>query len=571
MDIQKLKKLPIPILNEFNLNSKKLEQLPNNILQELSVEHLIKLPLEKLKQLDLTNKLTEYPIEIFKKTQELKGNIELSGNEGYLIINREFIKTDEFLSGFEFEKDSFQPIDAQYANEIQKIMYGNIQPQNLDTLEHNLSHSEQRMMLYILQKLEKGEGINEIVMFTGRKCCPVCHEALPKFMEHIKTNYSNLLPENLKITVYDFWNNDFNKEQQLYDDKYWKKEYNNSTYNNTNYYNVNDTVKYMNIFDRYSNIKHLSEFVAKINNGRTSGINNAIGNSQYTVESLKGDSNVPIVFSMEELEEYDSIKTPVEKIKTLIEQLKNNVDALNSSLKELDNNSKKIDIIRQALDMEKNQLPVHDDTKSQSQFFGEQSEKNTQNKTQLETATQIDETTQVLATKIKKLRDSLNEIKNQYIALKNDIIESKQFKEENISKQQEEFEKKYIFKETEQNVLAEKRKEIQNVINQINNLQKEEYNIIKNKQKQQEKQEKMKKLRKQYNELQQNYRNIEHTHLKNIKEQSEEFKNKLTRYKQNSVVLKTFQDRQMEQNFDLQDYLKKTFAIDGITATVHEA
>lgn len=463
-------------------------------------------------------------------------------------LDREFIKADEFLSGFEYTDNNtrdkpktkqtadgikypFKPIDSQTANEIQKIMYGDITVNNLDNpkLETNLSHSEQRMMLYILQQLEEQkqkqekkedikeeDKIKEIVMFTGRKCCPVCHEALPKFMEHIKTNYGNLLPENLKITVYDFW------DRRDYDGDFKNRDYlrNNTIITNptdadyeqnvNNYYTYgsDEGVNYKSVFDEnLTEIEkqHLVEFVKEINNTReyilTKVFNEQtgkkdkdavlIGNSQYTVESLKGDSNVPIVFSIEELEQYNSIKTPVEEIKKLVDNLKTNIEALNSSLKKLEHNGEKIDIIRQALDMEKNQLPAHDDTKSQSQFFGEQSEKNTQDKTQLETATQIDETTQALAIKIKNLRDSLNEIKNQYIALKNNIIESEQFKEENInniiSKQQEKFEKNSI------------------------------------------------------------------------------------RYKQNSIALETLQDRQNGRNFVLQDYLKKTFAIDGITATVHEA
>ena len=341
--------LPISILNELNLDSTRLQILPNNTLQELSVEHLIKLPIKKLITLNIKEeKLKLLPPKTLQdllatKTQELKGNIELKGNEGYLMINGEFIKTDEFLSGFEFEKDSFQPIDAQYANEIQKIMYGNIQPQNLDTLEHNLSHSEQRMMLYILQQLQKGEKIDEIVMFTGRKCCPVCHEALPKFMKYIKDNYKDLVPD--KIIVYDFWN------KKEYDEDRAKRGYYEKDYYA---YGSKDGVNYKSVFDTSLNKteeKHLSKFVEKINKDRVKVDDKKfnketgqrdipvvlIGNSQYTIESLKGNSNTPIMFSVEELEKiYNEKKIKAEQDEVF--KLINKVNSLNKELEQIKNN-----------------------------------------------------------------------------------------------------------------------------------------------------------------------------------------------------------------------------------------
>lgn len=173
-------------------------------------------------------------------------------------------------------------MDAQYGNEIQKIMYGDIQPQNLDTFEHNLSHSEQRMMLYILQQLEeqkqkqeKGEEIKEedkikeIVMFTGRKCCPVCYEVLPKFMNYIGNKYGVLVPD--KITVYDFWN------EKEHDGDMKKRGYCNDNY----YAYDSEKVNYKSVFDTsLTKIEkqHLVEFVNKINNNRTFGTNDTIGN-----------------------------------------------------------------------------------------------------------------------------------------------------------------------------------------------------------------------------------------------------------------------------------------------------
>ena len=228
-------------------------------------------------------------------------------------------------------------MDAQYGNEIQKIMYGDIQPENLNTFEHNLSHSEQRMMLYILQKLQKGEKIDKIVMFTGRKCCPVCHEALPKFMEHIKNKYGDLVPKTM--TVYDFWN------EKEYDGDKEKRGYCN---NNYYAYGSDEGVNYKSVFDEnLTEIEkqHLVEFVSKINNHRCIGTDNTIGDWFYTVESLKGDSSIPIVFSVEELKEICNnrityLNEQIEIIKSKKEITKETRQLLNKILQQNDKKDK---------------------------------------------------------------------------------------------------------------------------------------------------------------------------------------------------------------------------------------
>ena len=632
IEIDKLKKLPIPILNKLNLNSKKLEQLPNNILQELSVEHLIKLPLEKLKQLDLTNKPTEYPIKIFKTTQELKDNIKLKGNEGYLMINGEFIKTDEFLSGFEFEKDSFQPIDAQYANEIQKIMYGDIQPQNLNTLEHNLSHSEQRMMLYILQQLQKGEKIDEIVMFTGRKCCPVCHEALPRFMEYIKKNYSGLVPETM--AVYDFWNSGYSNMSTLqnnntYKETYWTKNTNNKegliqnefyrniksyedlskkekkeidskkdvvtpqtnqqnniiiyfnapfecykkgedkktiiytphskeTYssmlseckykiaiiNKQNvpiaepYYKYNSNlINYKSVFDTSLNKmekEHLSKFVSKINNNRTLGTNDTIGNLQYTVESLKGDSNVPIVFSVEELEKiYNEKKIKAEQDEVF--KLINKVNSLNKKLEQIKNNK----IINAEIKQLLNDILQHNKRYSQSTEqidrldTLDQNELNTDNLEQI-----INDITKIIQQDVEKIKEQKDKI---ITILDKDIIKKKleeiQQQSENIILQQDKNKDKEITEEHKETLNTEKKHK-----NILDIIQKEEEQFAKDKKTHEKNQEQ----------------------LKRIQLQHETFKQHAIRYRQSTIALETLQERQNNPCFNLQNYLKKTFAIDNI-------
>lgn len=548
LNIQKLQQLPISILNELNLDSTRLQILPNNTLQNLSVKHLEKLPIEKLITLNIEEEklklLSPKTLQnlISTKTQKLKGNIELKGNEGYLMINGEFIKADEFLSGFEFEKDSFKPIDPQIANEVQKIMYGDITVNNLDNpkLETNLSHSEQRMMLYILQKLEeqkqkqkRGEEIKEedkikeIVMFTGRKCCPVCHEALPKFMEHIKNKYGDLVPKTM--TVYDFWNNDYNNMLTLhnnntYKETYWikntdkkegliqnefyrniksyedlikdkdkdedKKETMKQFINNitdkekqqkeniTIYFNApfecydkeksvkiiiytphseetyrymldeckykiatikttikeenvpiaepyyiyrnSDLINYKSVFDGKVDTQHLSKFVNKINNHRCIGTNNTIGNPQYTVESLKGDSNVPIVFSVEELSEEGIIDETTQKdIKTL----QQNLQIIISKLRENEKQLKELE------------LKLENAKKTHTTQQTKQRETFTTKSLQKQTVTTILPTeTKNLIEENSQLLKQLNKQQKQYYNIKQKIVEnlSKKKKEEII-------------------------------------------------------------------------------------------------------------------------------------------
>ena len=361
-----------------------------------------------------------------KTTLENKLNLKtptytvFSGNEGYLMIgkqkpnsttdlDREFIGTDEFLSDFEMLNntrytnkdemaDPFKPIDAQYGNEIQKIMYGDIQPENLNTFEHNLSHSEQRMMLYILQKLEKGEKIDEIVMFTGRKCCPVCHEALPKFMEHINNNYGSLVPD--KITVYDFWN------KREYDGDRIKRDYCN---NNYYAYGSDKGVNYKSVFDEnLTEIEkqHLVEFVSKINNHRCIGTDNTIGDWFYTVESLKGDSNVPIVFSVEELEKiYNEKKIKAEQDEVF--KLINKVNSLNKKLEQIKNNK----IINTEIKQLLNDILQHNKRYSQSTEqidrldTLDQNELNTDNLEQI-----INDITKIIQQDVEKIKEQKDKI-----------------------------------------------------------------------------------------------------------------------------------------------------------------
>ena len=45
--------------------------------------------------------------EQIKNKNKSLNSYNANGNEGYLMINGEFIKVNKFFSGFEFEKDSF--------------------------------------------------------------------------------------------------------------------------------------------------------------------------------------------------------------------------------------------------------------------------------------------------------------------------------------------------------------------------------------------------------------------------------------------------------------------------------
>ena len=469
------------------------------------------------------NTLKSLQKQIKNKNRKLS-SYGAEGNEGYLMIDGEFIKTKEFLSGFEFDKYPLNPIDAQYGNEIQKIMYGDIRPGNLNTLEHNLSHSEQRMMLYILQqlqeqkqKLERGEiikeedKIKEIVMFTGRKCCPVCHEALPKFMNYIKKEYKDLVPD--KMTVYDFWN------RRDYDGDFKNRGYlrynititnpTNADYkqNANNYYSYgsNEGVNYNSVFDNEADIQHLSKFVEKINKHRYISTYNTIGDRFYTVESLKGDSGMPIVFSMEELEKiYNEKNINIKQNEVL--KLINKVNSLNKQLEDLKGKKEINEETRQLLNNILQNNKYINNARSKTNRF------NTLNQNELN----IDNLEQII--------NNITKIVQQ------DVEEIKKHKDEIIG---------ILDKDIVKKKLEEIQKQSGNTILQRdmdNEITKEEHEEI----------------------------------LKIIQTKKEEFKQHVIRYKQSTIALKTLQERQNGEYFNFQNYLKKTFAIENIVTSVQE-